>query len=577
MEVFIKGKQYKVLDESIDISLAVEERSTASFVVRDLRENLMFQKGETVEIKHGELLLFAGLIERVHKYPITMVGGYFFQISCVDYHYFADKRIIAESYRNTDTGSIARDIYYKYLQPEGIKLGMYGPGEPVDEAVFNYVTAAEALTKLSNYADGYTWYIDNQKYFYYMEKGVISAPYCVEPNNTRVSNANYEESASFYRNRQYIKGATDVTTTQEEIKVGDGAERVFITRYPLNNKPQIFVSYDGSDWVEKTVGIKDLEDERDFYWSKGSNEIIQADRLKESDEETIPALSSNDRVKIVYIGQFDTVIITQLPYEIERLKNVEGSTGIVEAIEDVTGFSTRNDTLHYANALLNKYGQISKSIVFDTVESGLAPGQSVNVTLPIYGVIDESMVIESIEITSEAQRPLYKVQAVKGPMHGSWETLFNNIVQLGNKKGKENLVETQQIVIPFEFSKRWTWAEEPNIFKRTSNLPTYAGFYAGMTYKDRVKYMSWFRDGIEIGRVPATQITETDADIIYTLFHLHTNQANVRITELVWWGGASATEELGTGFIVDRQPFDRRKNNREVYQISRFDYRWPEE
>ena len=43
------GKQYKVINESIDISLATEEVH-ASFVVRDLRENLIFQKVSTLEI-----------------------------------------------------------------------------------------------------------------------------------------------------------------------------------------------------------------------------------------------------------------------------------------------------------------------------------------------------------------------------------------------------------------------------------------------------------------------------------------------------------------------------------------------
>ena len=576
MEVFITGKQYKVINESIDISLAVEERSTASFVVRDLRESLMFQKGEHVEIKHGEHLLFAGLIEKVRKYPITMEGGYFFQVSCVDYHYFADKRIIAETYKNTTSNLIVLDIYYKYLQQEGIILGAIDEGEPVEEAVFNYITISDAFAQLANYS-GFTWYIDNKKELYYMERGAISAPFDVNTKNTRVSNANYEESAALYRNRQYVNGATDVTSPQEEKKVGNGAERIFLTRYPLNQKPQIFVSYDGSDWIEKTVGIKDVEEGKEFYWNKGSNEITQADRLDENDEEEIPALTENDIVKIIYVGQFKTVIISQLPFEVERLKNIEGSTGLVEAVEDVTGFSTRDDTLHYANALLNKYGQISKAIVFETTKIGLTPGQKVNVTLPIYGVTNEALIIESVEITSEVQAPLFKVKAVKGPLHGSWESLFMNIAQIGNKRNKENLVATEQLIIPFEFFKQWTFEEEPNIFKRTSNLPTYAGFYAGMTYKDRVKYMSWFRDGVELGRVPASQITEGDADTIYTLFHLQTDQANVRITEFVWWGGASATEELGTGFIIDRQPFNnRKKTNREIYQITRYDYKWPE-
>lgn len=580
MKVYIKETAYEIVQDSIDISLALEERSTASFVVRDKGKHVMIRKGEKVEIYHNGSLLFGGVVETVKKIPITVEGGFYFSVSCVDYHYFADKRIIVLASKNTTSGAIVQEIYDKYLKAEGITIGAIAQGDFVEESIFNYISASEAITKLTNYANNYTWYIDNQKRLFYIEKGTVSAPFKITPDVARVSNTNYEESAAMYRNKQYITGAKDVTSEQSEIKLGNGVERVFITRYPLNQKPQIFISYNGSDWIEKTVGINGLDDNKDFYWNKGSNEITQGERITLTNEEgeevdqEIEPLTENDRLRIVYRGQFDTVIISMLPYEIARTGEVEGSSGLVESLEEVTGFSARSDTLRYANALLNKYGEISRSIVFETSRSGLAVGQSIKVTLPIYELDDEEMIIGSIDISTEALEPLYKITAVKGPLHGSWESMFNNISGIGDHSNKDDLRTAEQVMIPLEFEKHWTEQEEPNIFRRNSNLSTFVGFYAGLTYENRVKYMSWFRNGVELGRVPATQVTDYRSDVINTLFHLQPGQANTTFDELVWWGGMSATEELGTGFIIDRKPVNIKKQNIEMYQITRFDYKW---
>ncbi|MDE5415479.1 hypothetical protein [Alkalihalobacterium chitinilyticum] len=584
MQVYINGTSYEVIDDSIDINLTVEERSTASFTIRDKSSSLVFQKGEPVEIKDGNELLFGGVIEKFFKFPITVKGGFYFTVSCVDYHYFADKRIVADAFMDKMSGDVVRDVYDKYLKPEGIELAEVAAGDYVDEAIFNYIDAASVITKLARYVDNYIWYIDNKKRFYYIERGSLKAPWKVTPKDVRVNNANFEESSAMYRNKQYVKGAVDLTTEQTEIRIGDGHNRVFLTRYKLHSKPRVYVSLDGGEWVEQTVGINGVDRDMQFYWNRGSAEITQdsrapgAENEREEGEEAppeIPPLESNDRVMIVYIGQFETIYVTHLPAEIARMSRVDGSTGIVEAIEETSNIVDREGSLRHANSLLNKFGEVSKKINFITSRSGLEVGQTATVTLPLYELEDEEMLIESITISSEAQRPLYKVTAVKGPLHGSWEAMFNNIARLGEDQvERENLKETEQVVIPFEFEKQWAETEEPNIFKRTSNMDTMVGFYAGMTYTDRVKYMSWYRDGVERGRVAATQVTDGAVDTLHTMFHLQPNQANGHIDEFVWWGGASATEELGTGFIIDRQPFNREKINIELYQVTRYDYRW---
>ncbi|MEA0553756.1 hypothetical protein U1P98_07480 [Lysinibacillus irui] len=581
MRVLVNNQVYEVIYDSVEISTALSERSTASFTVRSLNSSLTFEKGMPVEIYYGDEYLFGGVIDGYVKVPVTVVGGYFFHINCVDYHYFADKRIVARAFKNMTCGEIVRAIHADYLAPEGITIGEIHEGDKVEDAVFNYMDVASVMTKLANYMSNFTWYIDKYKKLHYIQAGTSTAPFLITHAVARVNGSNFEESSPYYRNRQYLVGAVDVTDTQEEVHYGDGSRRIFTLRYKVHEKPKVEVKYSGSEvWEVKTVGIDGLDMNKDFYWNKGSYEIRQEEQSSEEIDGVevtteIPALEAFDMVRISYRGQFETIIMTQLHNEITRMKSVDNTTGIVESIEKTSAITDRTSSMKYANALLDKYGQISRMITFETDNSGLVVGQVATVNMPIYSIHKEDFLIDSVQITWSGGQPVYKVTAVKGPSHGTWESMFSRISGLGeNQVERENLKESSQIVLPFEFSKVWREDEEPNIFKRDAHLATYTGFYAGLLYKDRVKYMSWFRNGVEIGRVPAAQYTEGKVDTLFTLFYLQPNQGNGDITELVWWGGSSATDELGTGFIIDRQPFVRKKINTEAYQIVRYDYKW---
>lgn len=255
-------------------------------------------------------------IEKFFKYPITVEGGFFFNISCVDYHYFADKRIIADAFKDKMSGDVVMDVYNKYLKPEGIELARVDQGDYVDEAVFNYINVASVVTKLARYVDNYIWYIDSKKRFHYIERGSYSAPWKITPKDVHINNASFEESSAMYRNKQYVKGAIDLTTEQTDIRAGDGHNRVFLTRYKIHSKPTIFVSYNDGPWEEQTVGINGVDKDKQFYWSKGSLEITQDSRAPGVEDEReegevappeIPPLENIDRVMIVYIGQFETI------------------------------------------------------------------------------------------------------------------------------------------------------------------------------------------------------------------------------------------------------------------------------
>ena len=120
IDVYISKEKVQVFDDSLELEDNIEERSTAGFVVRDLGNQYMFQRGQKVEIYRDDNLIFAGYIEESDKYPLTSTGEYAHRITCSDNTYLADKRRVALSYDDESAGDIVKDIVDRVLSEEGV-------------------------------------------------------------------------------------------------------------------------------------------------------------------------------------------------------------------------------------------------------------------------------------------------------------------------------------------------------------------------------------------------------------------------------------------------------------------------
>ena len=121
MEIYISDDKVPVMVNSLQIEDEVEAHSSASFTVRDLDNQLNFQRGELTEIHHNQTLIFRGFIEMADKVPLTKKNNYIWRVECSDMHYVADKRIVAFSETSTTAGSIVGKIVDDYLEQEGVE------------------------------------------------------------------------------------------------------------------------------------------------------------------------------------------------------------------------------------------------------------------------------------------------------------------------------------------------------------------------------------------------------------------------------------------------------------------------
>ncbi len=121
MQVTISGNIVSILNRTLNIDDAIEERSTCSFTVIDIEGTKHFRKGQPVIITDDDgIRVFAGVIDSVTEEKPGSGNLLYHRVQCVDWHYLADKRIAAKTHENTLAGDIVQDLIDSYLREEGV-------------------------------------------------------------------------------------------------------------------------------------------------------------------------------------------------------------------------------------------------------------------------------------------------------------------------------------------------------------------------------------------------------------------------------------------------------------------------
>ena len=179
MYAIIGGVTLDLVKGSSMASQRIEERSIAEFIVIDLLGTLNFQRGQPVELYDAEdTLIFGGVIDVPEKVAMAPTGGLYHSISCIDWHYLADKRLVVAAWAvPTSAGTIVTATHASYLAAEGVTIpaGAVQDGPLIPEAIFNYVSVAEAYDILAEMA-GFTWFIDENKQLFFIDRTTYVAP-----------------------------------------------------------------------------------------------------------------------------------------------------------------------------------------------------------------------------------------------------------------------------------------------------------------------------------------------------------------------------------------------------------------
>lgn len=367
--LLIGGGPYSWKQGTLNIVETLGGRSTCEFAIDNPDGAVTPPRvGQSVLVKDGSYTIFAGSIESVEatRYHGTFAG--LFRVSCVDHHRILDRRITGErKWENQSAGSIVIEICTSWLGGEAVGLTFVQAGPVIEEFKVEYTPISKALEELAQLS-GMRWYVDYGKELRFFAPLTWTCPFEIEPESLNFTGLTIKATREEYINRATAKVERMIRSTQTvqfdsngrtgagedplPWMVPDGYRRRWAVTYPLHEKPVIRVNS-----IEQTVG-KYGEEQAQWYWKEGSNEIIQDD--------TEPALVATDVLEIEYRGISTEVITLDRDGEISRRSSVEGNTGLYE-----TGFVELETVTQAAieqklDALLDEKSRLGAVIVIDT-------------------------------------------------------------------------------------------------------------------------------------------------------------------------------------------------------------------
>jgi hypothetical protein len=607
----IAGDPVKLRANTLTIDDSIDERSVARFAVLDDEGTLEPSKGEPVIVRESGMVVFHGFVEDATTSLVVTGPRLVHQITAVDGHYLADKRLASISYQNQSVQDIVADLHNRYLAVEGVALGQVDSGPTVELIVFPWVTVADALSELAELA-GYWWYVtptgttgglepggnvtfdgvpvtfDGQPVSYGDDPGTVvasddpgfslefrsrdafDAPSGVTSADVmRNPQPQLHREAPDYRNVQYIRNVEDRTDVLTERHRGDGETSTFTVAWEIAESPTVRVN-----GTPRSVGVRGVDEGRQWYFQKGDRTISQ--------DSSADRLTNSDLLEISYIGLFATVVRSEDRDAIVDRQTVQGGSGKVEHTTMARRLDSRAAAFDMAAAKLANYTQIGRTFTF-TSRSPVRPGMLLPVDMPQFG-LDTQMLVSNVTAFDESGVELrWQITAVEGPHQETWSRFFARMFDVPDLLvWRENLSESDVVTRLLEFDKVWEEQEgPPNIFTEvypSSGLMPSESLLPMFAFEDRIRHVEVYWEAPQFlalqARKELTQRSGVDTDEIKSVVYLAPHEANGPITSVVWFGGWQADWRRGTGIEVGRVTLNDRKTSAEAWQIDRTDTKW---
>ncbi len=454
MQIIISGvdRTNRFRSGSLEIEDTINERSMARLQLVDVSMTMDLQDGQQIQIYDDySTLIFAGFLLYPKKHVPLAKNAWYYDVECVDNHQIADRWLVAKTYTNTAVHTIVNDLYTTYLVPDGITLGNIATTSvTLDKASFPRVgTVSDALNELCDIT-GFNWYIDYDKKFYFTPRSFFTAPFGITSTSS-INNVQVRQDRSQYRNRQYIRGGqiqTDEIALEKPTPNPDGVSRVFITRFPISDKPRIFIN--SVEITATDIGINGVDKNKKYYYDVGKNAIVQ--------DGTQTVLSTTDVIQVTYKGLISLAVVSEDVVAIANRASLEGNTGVYERIDVDTSIVSRGEAISIATGKLEKYTKVARQITYDTYTSGLAAGQLQTITLPEYNISSTDFLIDKVTISEldGAGRLVYTVHAIDGDPLGGWQKFYNDLLK---QDLKASIRENELLVILTATSETEGWTE----------------------------------------------------------------------------------------------------------------------
>jgi len=201
---------------SVDmVSVVTKEKGSLKFDIINANSPTVPVLGDTISLKYNSTLLFAGTCTEIE----TVVDGGTLQrykITCMDWGYLFDSKVVHKTYQNMDPADIVIDIVNNFSGGGFTTAHVQRGNFMIPSVKFNYEQATRCLESLAK-TIGWDWYIDPNKdvHFFFATTNTGSsetnpAPFDIEDasGNIQFPSIDIDISIANLKNSIYVIGGT---------------------------------------------------------------------------------------------------------------------------------------------------------------------------------------------------------------------------------------------------------------------------------------------------------------------------------------------------------------------------------
>jgi hypothetical protein len=333
------------------------------------------------------------------------------------------------TYINQTAGDIFLDLIANRLNADFVYGVADDPGPSIPKISFFYEplsAAFDRLAKASN-TDTDTYFVrsTSRRVFHFQKQTTTTAPWGVSDEDGSdgdiLIQVSAERTREKYANRVYVLSSQTIGDAVTEEYPGDGSTRDFNTAGPIFAEPTVLIRTGSPPTANsQTVGIAGMDAGKDWYWSEGSTTLTQ--------DAGGTTLADGDSISISYQQNSDSVALYQYDAAVDERAAVEGGTGYYETVVTLSIPTTQEAMDALAEAYAKKLGKIITAIEISTFRPGLRAGQLIAVHLSDIGA-DDDFLIDSISLSTENNRLLWKAHAIASPIIGDYRKALADLAR----------------------------------------------------------------------------------------------------------------------------------------------------
>ncbi len=291
---------------------------------------------------------------------------------------------------------------------------------PSTQATYKQTIGA-MLDDLASRSNGW-WMINDDKHLVFQTRLARLAAWPIDSAHADDLLASTAPRLSYaseaYRNRQYITGGVQVLA-QTEQKQGDGIAQSWPLGYKIaaGTVPTVTIGN-----AVQTVAMKDSGLTAQIYYAEGEAQIVQ-------DTAEIPP-GADVLIAISYEGTAPYTAMAESTTQQTLLAGYDGSSGIVENVEEAPAEMTAATMDQLAEARIDQYALLTRTWSFTTRRDGLAPGTILYCYVPELNLNDAPMLITEVKETIAEEllagvKATYDVTCTEGPSLQGWQAFFS--------------------------------------------------------------------------------------------------------------------------------------------------------